>query len=234
MTTLTARLDHYLAVRRSLGYDLSTAERILRRFTEFADRQGADHVTTDLFLRWKEQFGSANNTTWAARLGIVRRFATWLQNIDPRTEAPPPGLIPGHPRRPKPYIYTADQIAAIVVDAARLPSAYGLRGRTCSTLFGLIAATGLRVSEALQLDEDDIDLDEAVLTVRQGKNGKSRFVPVAQSVAGRLRAYRSERNRLLGAGARAFFLIESGRRPTDCNARYNFAQVSQRIGLRDA
>lgn len=233
MSALAARLDHYLAVRRSLGYDLSTAERILRRFTEFADHEGADHVTVDLFLRWKERFGSANSTTWAARLGMVRRFATWLQIVDPRTEAPPLGLIPGHPKRPRPFIYTGDQIAAIVLNAVKLPSAYGLRGSTCSTLFGLIAATGLRVSEALQFNEADVDLDEAVLTVKRGKNGKSRFVPISDSVVDQLRAYRAERNRLLGASAGAFFLFESGTRPTDCVARYNFAQVCQRIGLRE-
>ena len=94
MSTLAARLDHYLAVRRSLGYDLSTAERILRRFVVFAEGEGADHITTDLFLRWREQFGSANNATWAARLVAVRIFATWLQNLDPRNEAPPTGVDP--------------------------------------------------------------------------------------------------------------------------------------------
>ena len=234
MSTLAARLDHYLAVRRSLGYDLSTAERILRRFVVFAEGEGADHITTDLFLRWREQFGSANNATWAARLVAVRIFATWLQNLDPRNEAPPQGLIPSHARRPKPFIYSDDQIAATILEAARLPSSYGMRGWTCSTLFGLIAATGMRVSEAVGLDEEDVDLEEAVLTVKQGKNGKPRFVPISADVAERLRAYRSERDRLLGPSDRAFFLFESGGRLTDCGARYNFAQVCQRIGLRKA
>ena len=233
MTSLTLRLAHYLAVRRSLGYDLSFSERVLRRFTTFADDEGADHVTINLFLRWKERFGLANNNTWATRLGMVRVFATWLQGIDPRTEVPPAGLISGKLRRSRPYIYTDDQVAAIVTEAGRLRSAYGLRGWTCSTLFGLIAATGLRVSEAIGLDEQDIDLEEAVLTVRRGKNGKSRFVPMSASAVDRLGAYRAERNRILGASPSAFFLFESGQRPTDCSARYNFAQVCQKIDLRD-
>ena len=72
MTPLTVRLKHYLAIRRSLGYDLSFSERVLRRFTAFADGEGADHITVDLFLRWKKHFGSANNNTWSARLGMVR------------------------------------------------------------------------------------------------------------------------------------------------------------------
>jgi integrase/recombinase XerD len=127
MTPLTARLKHYIAIRRSLGYDLSFAERVLRRFTAFADSEGADHITVDLFLRWKKHFGSANNHTWSARLGMVRVFASWLQGFDPRTEIPPPGLISGKLRRPRPYIYADDEVAAIVTEAARLPSSYGLR-----------------------------------------------------------------------------------------------------------
>jgi integrase len=164
---------------------------------------------------------------------MVRVFAAWLQGIDPRTEIPPMGLISGKLRRPRPYIYTEDQVAEIVTQAGRLPSAYGLRGWTCSTLLGLIAVTGLRVSEAIGLDEQDVDLGEAVLTVRRGKNGKSRFVPISACAVDRLASYRAERNRILGASPSPFFLFESGQRPTDCGARYNFALVCQRIGLRD-
>jgi hypothetical protein len=102
----------------------------------------------------------------------------------------------------------------IVAEAGRLPSAYGLRGWTCSTLFGLIAVTGLRVNEALGLDDDDIDLKEGVLTIRRAKNRKRRFVPISPCAAERLQAYRAERNRILGAGRAAFFLLEKGERPT--------------------
>jgi len=233
MTPLTTRLKQYIAVRRSLGYDLSFPERVLRRFAEFADSERADHITVELFLRWKEHYGSANSYTWSRRLSMVRVFASWLQGFDPRTEVPPPGLISNKPRRSRPYIYTEDRIAEIVTEAGRLPSSYGLRGWTCSTLFGLIAVTGLRVSEAIGLDEKDVDLNEAVLAIRRSKNGKSRFVPLSASAAERMRAYRAERNRILGRGRAAFFLLENGERPSDCCARYNFALACQRIGLRE-
>jgi integrase len=163
---------------------------------------------------------------------MVRGFAGWLQSIDPRTEVPPPGLIRGKLRRSRPYIYSDDQIVEIVRGAARLPSVYGLRGWTYSTLFGLIAVSGLRVSEAIKLDEDDVDLREAVLLIKRGKNGKSRLVPISAGAAERLGAYRAERNRILGASPAPFFLSEHGLRPTDCATRYNFARVCQRIGLR--
>jgi len=164
---------------------------------------------------------------------MVRVFARWVLAHDARTEVPPPGLIAGKPRRARPYIYSDSEIARIVTLAAKLSSRYGLRGWTCSTLFGLIATSGLRVNEALGLDDEDVDLDEGVITVRRGKNRKARFVPIAASTGDRLGRYRAERMRLLGARMGAFFRIDDGRRPTDCCARYNFALVCQEIGLRE-
>ena len=234
MTPLSQQLADYLAVRRSLGFDMTFEERVLRVFTAFADREAVDHITVDLFLRWKAAFGTANNNTWAHRLGMVRGFARWLKGYDERTEVPPPGLIPAKWQRPRPYIYSDKQVAAVVARAAKLRSRYGLRGWTCSTLFGLIAVTGLRINEALRLDDDDVDLDAGVITVKRGKNGKARFVPIAPSTVDRLAAYRAERIRLLGVRTGAFFRNDDGRRPTDCCARYNFAIVSQDMGLREA
>ena len=114
MSTLTQRLDDYLVVRRSLGFDLSYSARVLRRFTAFADREGGNHITVDLFLRWKAAYGNADNNTWSARLGMVRVFARWLQAHDVRTEVPPAGLIAGKLRRGRPYIYSDKEIVAIV------------------------------------------------------------------------------------------------------------------------
>jgi integrase len=233
MTSLTTHLEHYLVVRHNLGYDQSFQERVLRKFTGFAEAEGENHITIELFLRWKEHFGSANNYTWSKRLMIVRVFATWLKSIDPRNEVPPPGLISGKFHRSRPYIYTDKQIAEIVAKARRLPSSYGLRGLTCSTLFGLIAVTGLRISEAIGLYEEDVDLDEAVITVRRGKNGRSRFIPISTCTVERLGAYRFERTRILGVSPSSFFLFEDGQPPSDCSIQYNFAKICQFIGLRD-
>ena len=205
----------------------------LEQYVTFADAEGATRITVALFLRWKERFGSASTLTWFFRLCHVRGFATWLQSIEPRTEVPPAGLIPGRQRRPRPYIYTDSEIARIVTEAARLPSDYGLRGRNCSTLFGLLAVTGLRVGEAVRLDDRDVDLEAAVLQVRHAKNRKSRVIPITACTAERLGTYRAARNRILGVGAIPFFVSESGRRLTTHTARYNFAQVCQHVDLRE-
>jgi integrase len=108
----------------------------------------------------------------------------------------------------------------------------GIRALTFSTLFGLIAVTGLRISEALGLNNDDVDLEIGVLTIRHGKAGKARLAPITNSVAKHLKAYVGERDRIVSFVPQPFFVTEEGTRPDDCSARYNFATICQRIGLR--
>lgn len=230
--SIAPQLDRYLSLRRSLGYDLRTDERILRRFVRFADREGASHIDTALFLRWDASLPDVGTSTRSARLGKVRLFVQWLSGIDPAHDVPPRGLFPGRSGRQRPYIYGEAEIASIVAAAKALPSIYGLRGLTCSTLFGLIAVTGLRISEALALDDDDLDAGDGVLRVRCGKLGRERLLPLDPTVVAQLVVYAAERDRLLGRAAPAFFVTEKGTRLTDCSARYNFALACQQIGLR--
>ncbi len=232
MKTLSQRLDEYLALRRSMGFDLSFDERVLRKFANFGDENGFDRITTPLFLDWKANYGGADDNTWSRRLGMVRRFAFWLAEHDDRTEIPSSQLVIGRYRRRVPYIYAPKQIADIVAEAGRLPSPYGLRAALWQTLFGLIAVTGVRVSEALSLDRQDVDLDRAVLTLRNTKNGKDRQLPVKGDTVAQLAHYAGLRDRLVAQQAARFFIKEDGQPAGDCGARYNFAQVSRNIGLR--
>lgn len=234
MSALFKGLDRYLAIRRNLGYSLKTDERILRRFIAFAEQEGVDTISTALFLKWQAACPPVRRCTWARRLGMVRLFAQWLYGLDPKHGIPPQSLIPSLQRRPRPYIYSEEEIRRIVEAAGELPSVNGIRALTCTALFGLIAVTGLRISEALSLDVDDVDLEAGILTIRQGKLGKERLLPLAESTTARLAAYAAERDRLLGAPARAFFVSDRGVRLTDCGARYNFAAVCRNIGLRQA
>lgn len=232
MIALSKELDRYLTIRRSLGYHLRETEWILRRFIAFADQQRADYITTDLFLGWHATFGHAKRPTWSARLGVIRMFAQWMHGLDPKHEVPPRSLISGHYRRTRPYIYSEEEIKRIVETASELQSLNGLRALTYSIMFGLIAVTGLRIREAISLDDRDVDLETGVLRIRQGKGGKERFVPVSNSTLLQLISYARERNRLLATLPQPFFVSDQGTRPTDCSARYNFARVCQKIGLR--
>src|ERR1700759_2559 len=143
--TLRDELARYLAVRRSLGYSLGATERVLRRFVDFAEAEQAQCITAALFLRWQNTFGQAGRQTWATRFSMVRLFVQWLHGVDPTQAVLPRGLVPNRLRRPRPHFYDAAAIGAIIEAAAELPSVYGMRGLTCSTLFGLIAVTGLRI-----------------------------------------------------------------------------------------
>jgi integrase/recombinase XerD len=233
MSGLQERLADYLGVRRGLGYQLREPDRCLRNFVAFAERDGADYITTQLALRWVKQSEQAQPATWAARLGMVRRFATWCSTSDPRTEVPPEGLLPHRYRRKRPYIYSDQEIDAIVRGAGQLPSPRGLRGPTYATIFGLLAATGMRVSEALALDRQDVDLKEGILNIRRTKFGKSRFVPVHLSTRSALCSYAEHRDRLLPVPfSPAFFVSEQSTRITGCSTRCTFAKVSRQIGLR--
>ncbi|AGB73209.1 MULTISPECIES: tyrosine-type recombinase/integrase [Rhizobium] len=227
-----AEQNRYISIRRRLGADLSTDERILRRFTSFADNTGAEYVDTRLIMRWLESLPSASAGTRGARFRVARQFALWLHGMDPRHEVPPQGLVPAYVQRAHPHIYSDAEIITIVEHARMLPSVYGMRGLTSSTLFGLIAATGLRINEALGLDQSDLDVETGVLRVRFGKLGKERLLPLDQTVVHQLEIYRRERDRLMGHRSEPMFVTCDGHRLGDCGARYNFALVCQQIGLR--
>jgi integrase len=232
MSTLRQSVDTYLALRRGLGAELRDPGFHLRRFVEFLEAEGATVITTDLALRWAQSTG-AMPATCASRLADVRRFATWHSATEPRTEVPPEGLLPHRYRRRPPYIYTDEEIRRLVTEAAHLPSTSGLRGCTYPAFFGLLAATGLRVSEAIALDRDDVDLREGLLTVRRSKFGKSRFVPLHDSTSEALHQYGRRRDALCPRpGSPAFFLSQRGIRLKHCSVNYNFAVVSRAVGLR--
>lgn len=233
MTNLRQALDGYLALRRALGFKLRHAARALPRFVRFVEDDGADFITTDLALRWAQEDPAAGSVIHADRLAMVRRFAAWRCAEDPRTQIPPTRLLPRRYQRPTPYIYSGQEVESIVSTAKSLSSHLGLRGVTFSTLFGLLASTGMRLGEATALDRDDVDLHAGVLSIRQGKLGKFRFVPVHETTTAALAQYLETRDAILPrADAPAFFLSERGRRISDWSAEDNFITVSHTMGLR--
>lgn len=234
MRELRDAMDQYLALRRSLGYKLCNVEWVLRRFLDFLEQEGGTHITTELVLRWTQQPNRAQLSTWAARLAIVRSFAAWYQTTNPRTEIPHPDLISSRFHRKSPHIYTDEEVERIVVAASRLPSRTGMRALTFSTLYGLIAVTGMRIGEAVGLDRNDVDLRQGELTIRHTKFGKSRLVPLHASTRDVLSRYAARRDRIMPrVDTAAFFVSERGSRVTRNNAQGNFAKISQEIGLRE-
>jgi integrase len=235
MSDLANAVVQYLAQRRSLGFKLRHAGRELPRFAAFVEEEGASFVTTRLALRWALEDPESSAVTRSDRLAMARRFAAWRSAADPRTEIPPRGLLPRRYQRPAPYIYSDNEVERIVTNARALPSPRGLRGQTCSTLFGLLAVTGMRIGEAVALNNEDVNLDTGVLTIRSGKGGKARLVPVHSSSKQVLAAYAQAVRAVLSTlETDAFFVSERGDRVSAWSADDNFIRVLRAIGLRSA
>lgn len=233
MSRLGQALDEYLALRRALGFELRRTEWALRRFVEFAEREGARWVTTDLALRWATLPAHVQGSERSVRLGVVRRFAEYLRATDPRTEVPPKDLLPSKIRRPQPYIYSDDELLRLIRAAWALPSPTGLRAWTYATLLGLLAVTGMRHGEALALDRGDIDLDAGVLTVRRSKCRKARLVPVHATTCEQLERYARCRDRIHRTPrSDAFLVSERGLRLVQATVQHTFVVLSRQIGLR--
>jgi integrase len=233
MSELRESLEEYLTIRRSLGFILTKPARDLRNFVDFAEGEGAPYITTELALRWVQQATTVQPATRAVRLATVRRFAAWRSATDCRTQVPPEGLLPHRYRRKPPYIYSDHEISRIVLAAGELTSPKGLRAHTYSTLFGLLAVTGMRVSEALSLDRRDVDLEASILTIRRTKFGKTRLVPVHPSTRDTLRSYVLRRDKAVPVSlTTGFFVSERGTRISGCATRSTFAKVSRQTGLR--
>jgi integrase len=233
MSPLRQAVDEYLALRRGLGFPLRQPGAMLHQFAAFLERAGAPSITRELALRWAQLPAHAQPAQWASRLRVVRRFAQFWSASDPRTEVPPLGLLPHRYGRTPPYIYTEGEIRRLIAVARQLPSATGLRPATYATLLGLLAVTGLRISEALALDRADVDWSEAVLTIRRTKFGKSRLVPVHPSTHRALRRYTRLRDRVYPKPTtESVFVSERGARLTAWTVRYTFNQLSRRMGLR--
>jgi site-specific recombinase XerD len=195
--TMTAKVDAYLSFRRSLGFQLRIEGAMLRQFAAYAD--AARHrgpLTTELALKWARATPSTDRLYWARRLEVVRCFARYLAATEPGTEIPARGLLGAAHRRNQPHIFSSGELTALMVAAGRLSPPDGLRPHTYQTLLGLLAAAGLRISEALCLACPDVDLEHGRLTIRETKFRKTRWVPLHPSATVALHRYSEFRNRL--------------------------------------
>lgn len=212
MTALTDAAADYLALRRRLGHDLADAHRLLPRFVAYLDDIGAATVTIEAAIAWSMAPAvDPASSVWPRRMIVARGFARHMTGIDPATEVPPVGLIPSRQRWRPPFLFSASDVERLVAAASttirwRLPAA------THSTLLGLLAVTGMRVGEALKLDDDDIDWDDGVLLVRESKFGKSRIVPIDRSTIDALRTFAATRDGLIDRRVPAVFVTIRGNR----------------------
>jgi len=230
MNALRQALVDYLAVRRVLGYKLARAEKLLAQFLAYLEDCGKDHLTTETALAWATLPAGAHRRWISTRLSVVRRFAAHLRGIDPATEVPPTDLLPWRRCRATPYLYSEEDIAVLMTAAATLRTSH--RIATYRTLIALLAVTGMRVGEAIGLDRDDFDAINGLLTIRNGKFGKSRELPLHPSSVNALSDYlrrtdRPPRRR----SASALFVSTAGTRLLYTNVQNTFHRLVRCAGL---
>lgn len=242
LTFLQTRIERYLVERGRLGFDLRRPTNVLRSFARHVQAVGhRGPLTVEVMTDWarRDSHGSSDPRTWARRLKSLRSFTRWMQQFQPRTEVPDDAIFGRLPERLAPHIYSEQEIVDLLAAARRLGPTPGLRGVVFETLFGLIACTGLRISEALALRNADVDLKCGMLTIRRTKFAKSRQVPMRQSTVEALRRYRWMRE-LSGESAQEdapFFVGTRGRwRGLPLSGRQVhrvFAELRQQLGWRN-
>ena len=238
MNTLREALPEYLQLRRSLGFKLKDAGLLLPRFVAFLEHHGVAYITTALALAWAQQSASVQPAEWARRLCCVRGFARYRSATDDRTEIPPTGLLPHGSTRARPYLYSDVEVQRLLQAALALPTSWHstpLRPWVFHCLFGLFATTGLCLSEALNLHVADVDLEQALLTIRGAKLNKTRLVPLHRSTADVLADYLRRRQEFFARPVSPFvFVSRTGNRLDQAHVHRTFYALSRAIGLREA
>jgi integrase len=230
---ITALVADYIALRRRLGYHSPSQDRALRAFARYLDQLGHQGpIPLEASLDWATSTASADPRNPARRLATVRGFLRQLSASDGGTEVPPPGLLGPAGYRTPPHVYSDAEISDLLQAATGLAPAGGLRPHCYATLFGLIACTGLRISEALALACGDVDLAEGVLTVRAGKRGRTRLVPLHPSALPPLRDYAADRSRRFGPPGKdaAFFRTDRSDRISYNSANHAFRLLRRQLG----
>ena len=230
MSPLRQALADYLTLRRALGYGLVRSEKLLNQFLDHLEGSGAATVTIERALSWARLSAHGCVNWWAHRLSVVRGFAAYLHTVDPNTEIPPTDLLPSRSHRANPYLYSDDDIAALLAATASLSTP--LRQATFRTLIGLLTVTGMRIGEAIHLDRDDIDFTAGLLLVRRSKFGKSRELVLHPTTLRALAQYARRRDRRhTTAPTPARFISTAGTRLLYCNVQWTFQRLVRQVGL---
>lgn len=230
MTSLHNAVHQYLSIRRALGYKLAREGRWLLDFASFIEEHASSSITTELTLQWATQSTDASVRSWAKRLTMVRGFASYLHATDATHEIPSVDLLPCKAQRLTPYIYSPTDILALLQTCAQLPGP--LRPHTYRTLLGLLAVSGMRVGEAIDLNRSDIHEHDKLVIIRSGKHGKSREVPLHHTTITALKVYAKKRDHIFRQPkSESLFISQSGQRLRHQNVWKTFARLRKRAGL---
>jgi integrase len=232
MSALAQHLEDYLRLRRALGHQLAEAARLLPDFVAHLDAVGASTITVDAALDWVQRpDADPSSSVWMRRMTAVRGFARHMSGLDPATEIPPLGLVTFRQRWRLPFIYSEADVVALMDEVPRLVPT-PLRAATFQTMIGLLAATGMRIGEAIALGRSGIDWVDGVLIVRASKFNKSRELPLDPTTLDALGAYAALRDRLVTEpSSPTFFVSRKGTAVIYTDFAEKFRQVVRTSGV---
>lgn len=242
MNPLRKGIADYLRIRRGLGYKLNVYERHLTRFVTFLESRDTPRITTQLAVEFATENPNLDPGGWVLRMSAIRGFARYWHGIDPASEIPPGGLVRCPRKRAKPRLCSDRELVRVLAAARQgaLTRTRGLRPWTLYALFGLLAVTGMRVSEAVNLRTEDIDWNEGLLTIRDTKFGKSRRIPVHGSTLQILKNYARRRERhvrstwrgaVVSRGSGLLFVSNRGTALSMGSLRWSFRDLQRKAGM---
>ncbi|MCI0562923.1 MAG: tyrosine-type recombinase/integrase [Nitrososphaera sp.] len=209
-------VKEYVSYRRKLGYALTSDADLLLNFAKYAENVCHEGpLTTEMASQWARSSKRNTPFTWADRIQRLRGFARYCQRYHASTEIPPRQLFGVASRRLVPHIFTVEEIETLLTEATYLRPKGKLRPVTCRALFGLLASTGLRISEAVNLTRADVDLQSGILKIREAKRHKQRLVPLHPTVVSELQAYANERDQIIPKTSLCNFFIFDSDTPAD-------------------
>lgn len=229
-------INQYLQLRRSLGCILKNSEYTLNKFNLYLARYFPDAktVTKPMIVGYLQEAKHLHASTLYLRFIYLRQFCRFLFQLNPDNYVPESRLIKRGPTVRLPHIYTTEEAMKLIRLARMLTPNGSLRPHTYSTLIALLWVSGLRIREALKLNLEDVDTDNAVLHIRESKFFKSRFVPLTLSSAAALETYRrlrAEHGHDQRPGA-PFFINECARRCSHSMVGITFRGLVRQLGIR--
>jgi integrase/recombinase XerD len=231
MNSLKQGVEEYLKDRCKAGFKMQDEKKVLSQFIFFLEKNGISHITTKLALAFATLNPQTSPERWAVRLRMVRQFAKYMSLEDPKTEIPPDNLLPYSYRRKAPYIYEDDDIIRLLkCDESGEPNDR-FDQYTYFVLFGLLAVTGMRISEALNLKCNEVNFQDRVITILKSKFNKSRYIPIHKSTTEVLQNYSSYKSQCFPNQTSEFFIDRNGNAPKAARVRRVFRKRLKKIGI---
>lgn len=225
----------YLSERRKSGYVFQKFENNVASYLDHLSNIGAVHISIASVLSWRSSLPKTRNETFAGKYGNIRKLSVWANYIDDRNEVLPTGLFGSTHSRANIYFYPKDEIKRMIFKIGKQPSRFGLKNKTAATIIGILATTGMRISEVLALNDEDINLNKQTIYIKESKNSYERVLPFQKGTKEtfqNFRELREDKSKVISRRTNSFFMSERGLRISESAARHNIYDAMSLIGLR--